>query len=187
MKVLLLLLASLILVGCEGAPPSAAPTIDSERTREEPEVQTTGVLYEQLHSGLFQADAAVRKIGDALDIAREIQAKVPPDLAEAMRDMVATLDDAGALLSDATGGDPPTEAQVKADETAFISKRSRLIVLVGNTLKQMREQMGVAADLADSGPASIQKSCAKVDALLNQVIDDLLGSLEALGAKEDSQ
>jgi hypothetical protein len=182
MKVLLPLLASLLAFGCASAPPDTSSTTKEEPVVEAPPTVTKSEIFDQLHSGLFQADAAVKKIGDALDIARDVQSKVTPDLVDALKDMVATLDDAGAGLADATGGDAPTEAEVKADEGTYKSMRDRLVVLIDDTLKNIREQVGVAADLAENGPEITKKSCAKIDLLLNQVIDDLVGALEGLGA-----
>jgi hypothetical protein len=180
----LALLLGLVVFGCSSTPPASTGSQKEEAAVQEAPV-TKVMLYEQLHSGMFQTDAAVKKVIDALDLARAIQAKATPDLAEAIKDMIDALDAAGAALADASGGEPPTQEQVDADEALYRSKRDRLVTVIDGTLKDIREQMGVAADLAENGPDAMKNGCAKVDILLNQVIDDLVGALDGLGVKSE--
>jgi len=143
-------------------------------------------LYDQLHSGLFQADAAVKKLGDALDLAHDMQKKATGPFVEAMKDVVATIDDSGSSLAALTGGEPPTADQVAQNKAKYETQRSDLVNKIGDLLKDMREQEDAAADMVDNGNPEIQKLAKRLDDLLLQIIDDLKGALTALGGTDES-
>ncbi|MFI5386398.1 MAG: hypothetical protein ACHQ50_09790, partial [Fimbriimonadales bacterium] len=189
MKGLWMLLVSGALLGCSSeapAPATKGSTPAQETPAPEATVEVKDPLYEQLHSGLYQADAAVRKIADALEVARGMQDKATDAYAEAMKNVVATIDDAGASLAALTGGDPPTLEQVKADHAKFVARRASLINQMSDILRDMREQQDAAGDMADNGPTEIRARAKKLDGLLTEIIDDLSGALTALGAKDQS-
>lgn len=176
------------IAGCSNSPPPAAEPKEAKQDFPAPEatIEQKDPLYEQLHAGMFQADSVVKKLGDALDIAKALQAKAKGDLVAPMKDMVAVLDDAGSSLAELSGGDPPTEEQVKKAPGTYQGKRDLLVKAVNDALHDLREQEGVAASLAEEGPPDGVKQFAELDKLLNACIDDLLGTLSALGGHEDS-
>lgn len=181
MRALWILVLAVMLAGCSNdapAPPSGKP--DAPPTTQEPPKQEDP-LYAQLHSGLFQADAAVKKISDALDLARAIQGKVTGEMVGPMKDMVQALDKDGSSLQDSVGNEPPTEDQVKQTPAKYQAQRDLLVDEINNVLKSIREQAGVADNLGD---AAVKKDAAKLGDLFNRIIDDLVGARTALGGTE---
>jgi|GEM_PF-2950672 len=187
MRLVCVLCTALLLVGCSNNAPAPQDTQPAEET---PPAQTTPAkadpLFEQLHSGLFQADAAVKKLGDALDVAQDMQKKATGAFTEAMKDVVATIDDSGHSLAALTGGEPPTAEDVASNRSKYEAQRADLINQIGDILKDMREQEDAAADMTDNGNPEIQKPAKHLDELLTQIIDDLNGALSALGGKDES-
>ncbi|HVT13260.1 MAG TPA: hypothetical protein VHE55_13425 [Fimbriimonadaceae bacterium] len=182
MRTFWILVAVALLAGCSSNQPAPAPPTepDTHQTSQEPP-KTEDPLYTQIHSGLFQADAAVKKISDALDLAREIQGKVTGDMAQPMKDMVQELDKDGSSLQDSVGGEPPTEEQVKQSPAKYQGQRDLLVDEINKVLKSIREQAGVADNLDQ--PA-VKTSAAKLGSLFDEIIDDLVGARTALGGKE---
>lgn len=176
------ILAMILVAGCSSDSPAPPPPgkPDTPQTAQEPPKQEDP-LYAQIHSGLFQADSAVKKISDALDLARAVQGKVTGDMVGPMKDMVQALDKDGSSLQDSVGSEPPTEDQVKQAPAKYQAQRDLLIEEINNVLKSIREQAGVADNLAD--PA-VKKDAAQLGDLFNRIIDDLVGARAALGGKE---
>lgn len=187
MRVVWILCLALFIAGCSNNAP--APK-DSTPVEETPPAQSAPAkadpLYEQLHSGLFQADAAVKKLADALDIAQDMQKKATGSFAEAMKDVVATIDDSGHSLAALTGGEPPTAEDVANNRSKYQAQRADLINQISDILKDMRDQDDAADSMADIGNPEIQKPARHLDELLLQIIDDLKGALAALGAQDQS-
>lgn len=151
----------------------------------EAQVEHRDALFEQLHAGLFAADPAVKKIGDAVDIARELEAKVTPDLVAGTKAMAEVLDHSGAALAEKTGEDPPSEDAVKKDPAKYKQKRDQLIATLKVVLHDIRDQEGIAAAFALNAAPDIKKLGASLDEALTGVIDDLEGALASLGAPLD--
>ncbi|HWA83444.1 MAG TPA: hypothetical protein VG820_08435, partial [Fimbriimonadaceae bacterium] len=183
MRTIWILVAAILLAGCsnDNQPAPAPPTKpDSPQTSQEPS-KPEDPLYTQIHSGLFQADAAVKKIADALDLSRDIQGKVSGDMVQPMKDMVKELDKDGSSLQDSVGTEPPTEDQVKQSPAKYQGQRDLLVDEINKVLKSIREQAGVADNLDQ--PA-VKASAAKLGSLFDEIIDDLVGARTALGGKE---
>ena len=162
-------------VSASNAPPAVSPKSEGQST-----------LYDQLHSGLFQADAAVKKLADAVDLAGEIEGKSKGDLAASIKnEMIPTLDDAGSTLASLTGDELPSAEDVAKQDATFQKRRADLIQKVNDILKDVREQEGSASDMALNQPPAIGDSAKRLDALLSEIIDDLLGALDGLGGKEE--
>lgn len=183
MKLLVALIFAVTLVGCSNPPTDPEPLAQTPPAKSEAPAEVDppmSPIYDQLHSAMFQADAAVGKLRQALDIAHQVETKLPPDIAEDIRDMIATLDDAGASLADRVGEELPKPEEVAKSEGKFKGKMTDLKILVDDILVDLREQEGVAASLVEMGPADTSKDFGKIDELLNQAIEDLLETKKTL-------
>ena len=146
----------------------------------DPLVATTpaGKVFEQLRSGLYQIGAGLESLEAAVKVAESIQ----PSNADAK----ASLGEIRDLLN--TAGDGlAEEAAVPAEKGGDVStadaRRAKLVNLVNDSLHDLRDARGIVDSLGDdSKPSPLEPVGEKIDA----VIDDLLGSLEALGGKEES-
>src|ERR1044072_2114036 len=152
MKLLVAGLLAIALVGCSPevppAEPEPQPTVDKPVEPEPPK----SAVYDQLHSALFQADAALSKVREALDALQQVHSKNPPEIAEDLKDMAATLDDTGATLADRVGEELPPIEEVAKDEPKFKGKVTELRGMIDDVLVDLREQEGVAASLVEMGP-----------------------------------
>lgn len=175
---------ALVLAGCSHAPSAPPPgriaapgTPASERTS----------LYEQIHSGLYQLDSAVKKIADASDTARNIQDKAKGQWLTDIKGFATALDNAGSALAEKAGGEPPTEDQVAKKAAQYETKRKELIDLINDVLGDMKEGENLASSIATTAPAELKQDGAHLDQVLLQLIDDLRGALSTLGGQEDGE
>ena len=191
MRIAWLLCFVALLAGCSSnpTPPPQTQSGSGQNADTTAEIPPTAPdpLYEQIHSGLFQADAAVKKLGDALDLAKEMQKNAKGALAQAMPDIVNTIDDSGQALASLTGAEAPKPEDVAANKAKFETKRADLINQIGDILHDIRDQEDAAADQADNGDSDIRPIAKKLDELLLQIMDDLKGALTALGAKDPGE
>lgn len=185
---LVLLLQLLALVGCSSDAPKSPnePPPKHEETVEPPKVEPKDPLFDQLHSGLFQADPAVKKLAEAVSLVKDIESKSTGNLQGYLKEtMIPTLDDAGATLADMTGEDPPTMEQIKADHPKYAAKRDTMINQISDLLRDVREEADAADDMATTAPPETLKESKRLNQLLSEIIDDLSGALSALGGKEE--
>lgn len=187
MKMWHLAIAAALACGCASAPsvspqPQPAPEVT---------VEQKDPFDGQMSEGIKDSLAATRKLTTALKLARGLAGKAIPDLDEAMKDMVATLDDDRALLGslvadNLVGGEIPTPEAVGKRRSEFKSRRSPLLDAVSDTLVDLREQEGIAASLAVDGPDATKSGFGKLDDILNAAIDHLIVAKKALGGKEEA-
>jgi hypothetical protein len=183
MKAVLALAAALLLIGC-GAQSATPPAEDPQPQPEAvtpPPAPAKSAVYDQLHAAFFQADASIEKIRKALDIAQSTLDKLPEDVAPDVKDMIATLDDDGAVLADRTSEELPPIEEVAKDEDKYKGKVTEFLSVIEDVLQDIREQEGVAASLAEMGPPETVKSFEQIDEFLNQALDDLLECKKTLG------
>jgi hypothetical protein len=137
-------------------------------------------LYGQLHSAVYQLNAALDSIEEALKEAKASQAPTI-DLKQSLEEISASIDSAGETLGD-EAAEEPDKAKVAADMKAAETRKSKLIQLVNDALHDLRDARGIVDSLAsesDAGP--LENVGLKID----QAMDDLRGVLEELGGKEE--
>lgn len=164
--------------------PETKPVANGDGIVPENPVEKKDELYEQLHGGMFAIGAAVEKVGNALDLAKRMEGKAAAEDKEALKDLIAVLDDTGASLAD-YGGEGPTEDEVKGDRKKYTAKRLNLIELLNETLRDLREQEGVAAGMEQMTAEPLKSQAGKLNKLMGEIVDDLVGALEEMGAKEE--
>lgn len=136
-------------------------------------------LYEQLHSGVFQLEAALDSIEESLKEAKGT--KATGNAKGSLTDIVNDIDSAGSSLAEEVDDAPAKEA-VAADMKSFEAKRKKLCDLVNDSLHDLRDARGIVDSLAEDGKDSpLENVGAKIDV----AIDDLKGALDALGGKDE--
>lgn len=163
------------------ARPDGAPSAVS--AAEPPEA----LLYEQLRSGAYQLNATTASIEETLRAAKEALAKLPKrsDVAEGMQDVIDYVDSAGSGIGD-YADDPPTKEEVAKDFAAFDERRLKAVAAAGESLRDLREALGLLETMAEVDNASVVKSVLGVRSLLAVAVDDLWGAIEALGGQPEA-
>jgi hypothetical protein len=157
------------------------PKSEAIPTGPDPLIATTpaGKVFEQLRSGLYQIEAGLESL-EAAVLAAESAKPASAEAKSSVEEIRELLNTAGEALTEEAavpaekGGDVPT-----AD-----ARRAKLVNLVNDSLHDLRDARGIVDSLGDdSNPSPLEPVGEKIDA----VIDDLLGSLEALGGKEETE
>ena len=166
------LLGVLALLGCgdKKQAPSGTTTLPENAT-------PADKLYEQLRGGIFQIDASLGSIEDAL---KEAKATSPSteDIRQSLEDIQASIDSAGEILAEEAAVQP----EKNGDVSSYDKRRAKLVELVNDALHDLRDARGIVDSLAgedDLGP--LEPVGVKIDVAM----DDLRGALEALGGKEE--
>lgn len=133
-------------------------------------------LYEKLRGGVFQIDASLGSIEDALNEAKGTKASTG-DIKQSLEDIEASIDSAGEILAE--------EAAVKPEKNGDIpnyeKRRVKLVEMVNDALHDLRDARGIVDSLAgenDLGP--LEPVGAKIDVAM----EDLRSALKTLGGEE---
>jgi hypothetical protein len=161
--------------GCNSSTPPPHAKADSDKP-----ATKHADLYDKLHSGHFQIDAALDSIEDALKEARATKPK-SADVKQSLDDIMDSIDSAGNALGDEVGEEPHRD-QVEKDLAKSEARRVNLCALVNDSLHDLRDARGIVDSLADSnGVGPLEPIGVKIDVAM----EDLRGALEALGGKEE--
>lgn len=172
--VLLTIVCLIAVSGCGKKSEASVPTPD-------PLVATTpaGRIFEQLRSGLYQIGAGLESLEAAVQAA-ESAAPSGADAKSSLTEIKGLLNAAGEALAEESA----TPAEKGGDVSTADARRAKLVDLVNDSLHDLRDARGIVDSLGEDGePGPLEAVGEKIDV----VIDDLLGSLEALGGKDESQ
>lgn len=134
-------------------------------------------LYEQLRGGIFQIDASLGSIEDALKEAKEFSAS-GEDIRQSLEDIQASIDSAGEILAEEAAVQP----EKNGDVSTYDKRRVKLTELVNDALHDLRDARGIVDSLGgEDEPGPLESVGVKIDVAM----DDLRGALEALGGKEE--
>lgn len=166
------LLGVLALLGCgdKKQGPSGTTTLPENAT-------PADKLYEQLRGGIFQIDASLGSIEDALKEAKA-SSQSTEDIRQSLEDIQASIDSAGEILAEEAAVQP----EKNGDVSSYDKRRAKLVELVNDALHDLRDARGIVDSLGgedDLGP--LEPVGVKIDVAM----DDLRGALEALGGKEE--
>ena len=170
-----LLVVAIASLGCNSSAPQTPARLEPVKPS-----GTHADLYDKLHSGHFQIDAALDSIEEALKEARATK-PTSADVKQSLDDIMDSIDSAGNALGDEVGEEPHRD-QVEKDLAKSEARRVNLCALVNDSLHDLRDARGIVDSLADSnGAGPLEPVGLKIDVAM----EDLRGALEALGGKEE--
>lgn len=170
-----LLLLTLLVAGLGCGSGSSNPPAASTATPAKPET----LLHQQLRSGLVQLEGTLETIELALDEAKARLKQATGADRERLQELVDRIDDCGATLAEHLG-DPPTESEVAASFARYDEQRLRMIDDVNDSVVAMNEAAGLCLGEGEEPLPAL----AKLHELVTTAIEDLRGTLDALGGKE---
>ena len=170
----LLLLFSFVVFGCGKAPmpdvsAAAGPTVDRVAELRERDAQAA-----------FGLDAASSSIADALEATRALASRAGGDAKEALLDVAAMLDSAGATLSE-YGDPPPALATFRKDEAGMAAARKKALGAALDALKELRDAQGTLDDLSGNAPEAVRDDLAEVGDRTDEAIDSVESAIPNLG------
>lgn len=173
MRLMLLscLIAAFALVGC-----AEKKEIASGPTPLPDNATPADKLYEKLRGGVFQIDASLGSIEDALNEAKAANPSTG-DIKQSLEDIKASIDSAGEILAEEAAVKP----EKNGDIPSYEKRRVKLVELVNDALHDLRDARGIVDSLAgedDLGP--LEQVGVKIDVAM----EDMRGALRALGGEE---
>lgn len=133
-------------------------------------------LYEKLRGGVFQIDASLGSIEDALNEAKAANPSTG-DIKQSLEDIEASIDSAGEILAEEAAVKP----EKNGDIPSYEKRRVKLVEMVNDALHDLRDARGIVDSLAgenDLGP--LEPVGVKIDVAM----EDLRSALKTLGGEE---
>lgn len=177
-RALPLLLAAAMAGGC--ASPGSADVAQGGGGSQET-LSPEAKLREQLSSGSFQTDAAIESIALAVDAAKAILAQLRDPTAKAgFEEAIDILDACGKDLAEHIE-EPPSEAEIAAQFSAFDEQRIQAIEAGNDAIHLLNEASGIVDSLASDLPAELLDERTTLDTRLVEAVDDVAGAVAAYG------
>jgi hypothetical protein len=149
-------------------PPAAKPADPAQK------------LYEQLHAGAFQFDAALGSLNEAVQALRPLPNDQGGDTKEALLNVLDMLDSSGRTLAD--HNDSPTVDEVRADVKQSDGQRIEAINDAIDAIREVRETQGVIGDMLNSAPPAKEKAgLTKADASIAEALEAMEEGVRLLG------
>jgi hypothetical protein len=142
-----------------------------------PHLSTKPSTFERVRSGIYQINAGLDSIEEALKVAKASTA-ASIDIKESLEDVENSIDSAGEYLAEEAAIEP--NSQEPADKLEV--RRKKLIDVVNDALHDLRDARGIVDSLAgetETGPLE------NVGVAVDAAMDDLRGALDALGGQEE--
>jgi hypothetical protein len=140
-------------------------------------LSTKPSTFERVRSGIYQINAGLDSIEEALKVAKASTA-ASIDIKESLEDVENSIDSAGEYLAEEAAIEPNSQEPAEKLEV----RRKKLIDVVNDALHDLRDARGIVDSLAgetETGPLE------NVGVAVDAAMDDLRGALDALGGQEE--
>jgi hypothetical protein len=139
-------------------------------------------LYQQLRAGALQIAGVIETLDAAVVKLDEVNPGKDAEFRAALHELKESIDAAGAELADHI--EEPNRERLGKVFPEYDEKRIRAIAAANDALHEVSEASGIASDLASEKKNSVLNDVAD---LLELAIEDLRGSIEALGGKVEQE
>ncbi len=179
---ILTLAVCLAFVGCKGKSNDSESPAKMAGVSAERDLPPEEVLYQQLRSCAFQLDAATESLAEAFEQAKDGESKAKGMTKEGLQDVLDYLDSAGSQISDYTE-EPASAKAVQEKISEFEALKHKALQAISDSIRDLEEAQGIASSLEEDDPSFPAKGLSN---LISVAREDLIGALEALGGKADS-
>lgn len=184
MKRALLIGLAACALGCSGG--GSAPANSTSGTAAQPPLQAEKPvdpehkLYEQVRSGAVQLGGATDDVEDALRACEELLKTSTKEQKDALEDVKALIDSAGAGIADYTA-DVPEFEEFKKQLPQFDDQRLKAIQESNDSLHDLREARGMLDSLEANAPQESVSKFEDLASLVDVAIGDLSDAITSMG------
>jgi chromosome segregation ATPase len=164
--------------GCRDS--QAAPEVAGETPVAESAERSTK-QYEDYRAGLFQIDAALTVLQDALRDAEKLRPEAKGDLREALLDLNDFLDSAGATLADISAPMPSREEYEK-NFKSFDEDRLKAIEKLTDSLQDSRNALGTLTQLEEAS-TNLRAAFEALSGAVEEAVDAQEEAIRAFGGQ----